>query len=89
MHWDVLEVRAESGHRLFVRFADGTAAKSNWIFQNSAGYCRLCEIPRFSRACFRSGSGRMARGHRSRAGTMYQRVVKQGSRRSVVVSAMI
>jgi hypothetical protein len=27
MYWDVVEVKAESGHRLFVRFADGTSGK--------------------------------------------------------------
>lgn len=27
MHWDVVEVKPESGHRLFVGFADGTSGK--------------------------------------------------------------
>jgi Protein of unknown function (DUF2442) len=27
MYWDVVEVKAESGHRLFVRFTDGTSGK--------------------------------------------------------------
>lgn len=37
MYWDVVEVRAESEHRLFVRFADGTRGHIQLVLAELTG----------------------------------------------------
>ena len=47
MHWDVVEVKAESGHRLFVRFADGTSGKIQLDISELSGALAPLRNPSF------------------------------------------
>jgi hypothetical protein len=52
MYWDVVEVKAESGHRLFVRFADGTSGKLQLDLSELSGVLAPLREPSFFERVF-------------------------------------
>lgn len=80
MYWDVVEVKAESGHRLFVRFADGTSGKIQLDASELSGALAPLRDPSFFERAF-VGHGAVAwPGDIALApDAMYQQVVRQGS----------
>jgi hypothetical protein len=81
MHWDVVEVRAESGHRLFVRFADGTAGTVQLDLSELCGVLAPLRDPSFFERAFVDNGAVAWTGDIDLApDAMYKQVVKQGSR---------
>jgi hypothetical protein len=80
MHWDVVEVRAESGHRLFVRFADGTSGKVQLALSEFTGVLAPLRDPSFFERVFVDHGAVAWPGDIDLApDAMYEQVVKQGS----------
>jgi len=52
MYWDVVEVKTEPGHRLFVRFADGTSGKVQLDFSELSGVLAPLRDPAFFEYAF-------------------------------------
>jgi len=52
MYWDVVEVKAEPGHRLFVRFADGTSGKVQLNLSELSGVLSFLRDPLFFERAF-------------------------------------
>ncbi len=52
MYWDVVEVKAESGHRLFVRFADGTSGRVQLDLSELSGVLAPLRDPSFFERAF-------------------------------------
>ena len=79
MYWDVVEVKAELGHRLFVRFADGTSGKIQLDVSELSGALAPLQDPSFFERAF-VGHGAVAwPGDIDLApDAMYQEVVRQG-----------
>jgi hypothetical protein len=79
MHWDIVEVRAESGHRLFVRFADGTSAKVHLALSELNGVLAPLRDPSFFERAFVDRGAVAWPGDIDLApDAMYERVVNQG-----------
>jgi hypothetical protein len=81
MHWDVVEVRAESGHRLFVRFADGTSGKVQLDLSELVGVLEPLRDPSFFEHAFVDHGVVAWTGDIDLApDAMYEQVAKQGVR---------
>ena len=81
MYWDVVDVRAESGHRLFVRFADGTSGKVQLDLSELTGVLAPLQGPLFfDRAFVDHGAVAWPGDIDLAPDAMYEKVVKQGSR---------
>src|SRR5437868_5555626 len=52
MYWDVVEVKAEPDHRLFVRFADGTSGKVQLALSELSGVLAPLRNPSFFERVF-------------------------------------
>jgi hypothetical protein len=80
MYWDVVEVKAESGHRLFVRFADGTSGKVQLDPSDLSGVLAPLRDPLFFERAFVDHGAVAWPGDIDLApDAMYEQVVKQGS----------
>jgi Protein of unknown function (DUF2442) len=80
MHWDVVEVKAEPDHRLFVRFADGTSGKVQLDLSELRGVLAPLRDPSFFERAFVDHGAVAWSGDIDLApDAMYERVVKQGS----------
>jgi hypothetical protein len=83
MYWDVVEVKAESCHRLFVRFADGTRGKSELDIAELIGVLvPLRDSSFFDRAFVDHGAVAWPGDIDLAPDAMYERVIKQESPRS-------
>ena len=80
MYWDVVEVKAEPGHRLFVRFADGTSGKVQLDLSELSGVLApLRDAAFFERAFVDRGAVAWPGDIDLAPDAMYQQVAKQGS----------
>ncbi len=80
MYWDVVEVKVEPGHRLFVRFADGTSGKIHLDISELRGVLAPLRDPSsFERAFVDQGAVAWPGDIALAPDAMYERVVKQGS----------
>ena len=80
MYWDVVEVKAESGHRLFVRFTDGTSGKVQLDLSELSGVLAPLRDPEFFERVFVDHGTVAWLGDIDLApDAMYQQVVKRGS----------
>jgi hypothetical protein len=80
MYWDVVEVKAESGHRLFVRFADGISGKVQLDISELSGVLAPLRDPAFFERAFVDYGAVAWPGDIDLApDAMYEQVVKQGS----------
>jgi len=80
MYWDVVEVKAESGHRLFVRFTDGTSGKVQLDLSELSGVLAPLRDPEFFERVFVDhGTVAWPGGIDLAPDAMYQQVVKRGS----------
>jgi Protein of unknown function (DUF2442) len=80
MYWDVVEVKTESGHRLFVRFADGTSGKGQLALSELSGVLAPLRDPSFFERAFVDHGAIAWPGDIDFApDAMYEQVVKQGS----------
>ena len=80
MHWDVVEVKAESGHRFFVRFADGTRGNVQLALSELSGALAPLRVPSFFERVFVDHGEAACRGDIELApDAMYRQVVKRGS----------
>jgi len=80
MYWDVVEVKAESGHRLFVRFTDGTSGKVQLDLSELSGVLApLLDPEFFERVFVDHGTVAWPGGIDLAPDAMYQQVVKRGS----------
>ena len=79
MHWDVVEVKAESGHRLFVRFTDGTSGKVQLHLSELSGDWHPSAILRFERAFVDRGAVAWPGDIELAPDAIYEQVVKQGT----------
>lgn len=80
MYWDVVEVKAESGHRLFVRFADGTSGKVQLELSDLSGVLAPLQDPSFFERVFVNHGAVAWPGDIDLApDAMYEQVVRQGS----------
>jgi hypothetical protein len=80
VYWDVVEVKAESGHRLFVRFADGTSGKVQLDLSELSGVLApLLDPAFFERAFVDHGAVAWPGDIDLAPDAMYEQVVKQGS----------
>jgi len=80
MYWDVVEVKAESGHRLFVRFTDGTSGKVQLDLSELSGVLAPLRDPEFFERVFVDHGTVAWPGDIDLApDAMYQQVVKRGS----------
>ena len=78
MYWDVVEVKAESGHRLFVRFADGTSGKVQVDLLELSGVLAPLRDPSFfDRAYVDHGAVAWPGDIDLAPDAMYEQVVKQ------------
>jgi len=83
MYWNVVEVKAEPGHRLFVRFADGTSGKVQLNLSELSGVLSFLRDPLFFERAFVDHGAVAWPGDIDLApDAMYQQVVKQGGPRS-------
>jgi hypothetical protein len=81
MHWDVVEVKAESGYRLFVRFADGTSGQVQLDLSELSGVLSPLRDPAFFERAFADHGAVAWPGNIDLApDAMYEQVVKQGVR---------
>lgn len=81
MYWDVVEVKAEPGHRLFVRFTDGTSGKVQLDLSELDGVLAPLRDPSFFERAFVNHGAVAWPGDIDLApDAMYQQVVKQGRR---------
>ena len=79
MYWDVVEVKAESGHRLFVRFTDGTSGKVQLDLSELSGVLAPLRDPSFFERAFVDHGAVAWPGDIDLApDAMYEQVVKQG-----------
>ena len=80
MYWDVVEVKAEYGHCLFVRFADGTSGKVQVDLSELSGVLAPLRDPSFFERVFVDYGAVAWPGDIDLApDAMYEQVVKQGS----------
>ena len=80
MYWDVVEIKAEPGHRLFVRFADGISGKIQMdISELSGALAPLRDLAFFERVFVDHGAVAWPGDINLAPDAMYKRVVKQGS----------
>ena len=80
MHWDVVEVKAESGHRLFVRFTDGTSGKVQLHLSELSGVLAPLRDPAFfERAFVDRGAVAWPGDIELAPDAIYEQVVKQGT----------
>jgi hypothetical protein len=80
MYWDVVEVKAEPGYRLFVRFADGTTGKVHLDLSELSGALAPLRDPAFFERVFVDHGAVAWPGDIDLApDAMYGQVVKQGS----------
>ena len=80
MYWDVVEVKAEPGHQLFVRFADGTSGKVRLALSELKGVLAPLRDPSFFERAFVDNDAVAWPGDIAVApDAMYAQVVKQGS----------
>ncbi len=80
MYWDVVEVKAESGHRLFVRFADGTSGTVQMDLSEFRGVLAPLRDPSsFERVFVDHGAVAWPGDIGLAPDAMYKQVVKQGS----------
>jgi len=80
MYWDVVEVRAEPGHRLFVRFADGTSGKVQLDLSELSGVLTPLRDPSFFERAFVDHGAVVWPGDIDLApDAMYEQVARQGS----------
>jgi len=80
MYWDVVEVKAESGHRLFVRFTDGTSGKVQLDLSELSGVLAPLRDPEFFERVFVDHGTVAWPGDIDLApDAMYQQVIKRGS----------
>ncbi len=79
MYWDVVEVKAEPDHRLFVRFADGISGKVQLDLSEVRGVLAPLRNPSFFERGFVDHGAVAWPGNIDLApDAMYQQVVKQG-----------
>jgi len=80
MYWGVVEVKAEPGHRLFVRFADGTSGMVQLNASELGGVLAPLRDPAFFEHAFVDHGAVAWPGDIDLApDAMYEQVVKQGS----------
>jgi len=80
MYWGVVEVKAEPGHRLFVRFADGTSGMVQLDVPELSGVLAPLRDPAFfEHACVDHGAVAWPGDIDLAPDAMYEQVVKQGS----------
>ncbi len=80
MYWDVVEVKAEPDHRLFVRFADGTSGKVQFDISELGGVLAPLRDPSFFERVFVDHGAVAWPGDIDLAPDgMYHRVLKQGT----------
>ena len=80
MYWDVVEVKAESGYRLFVRFADGTSGNVQLPLSELSGVLAPLRDPVFFERAFVDHGAVAWPGDIDLApDAMYEQLVKQGS----------
>ena len=79
MYWDVVEVKAESGHRLFVRFTDGASGKVQLDLSELSGVLAPLRDPSFFERAFVDHGAVAWPGDIDLApDAMYEQVVRQG-----------
>jgi Protein of unknown function (DUF2442) len=80
MYWDVVEVKAEPDHRLFVRFADGNSGNVQLDLSELRGVLAPLRDPSFFERVFVDHGAAAWPGDINLApDAMYKQVVKQGS----------
>jgi hypothetical protein len=80
MYWDVVEVKAEPGHQLYIRFADGTSGKIQLdISELSGALAPLRDPVLFERVFVDHGVVAWLGDIELAPDAMYRHVVKQGS----------
>ncbi len=80
MHWDVVEVKAEPGHRLFVRFIDGASGMVQIDLSELRGVLEPLRDPSFFERVFVDHGVAAWPGDIDLApDAMYRQAVKQGS----------
>ena len=79
MYWDVVEVKAESGYRLFVRFTDGTSGEVHLDLSELSGVLAPLRDPLFFERAFVDHGAVAWPGDIDLApDAMYEQVVRQG-----------
>jgi len=79
MYWDVVEVKAESGHRLFVRFTDGISGKVQLDLSELSGVLAPLRDPAFfERALVDHGAVAWPGDIDLAPDAMYEQIVWQG-----------
>lgn len=79
MYWDVVEVKAESGHQLFVRFTDGTSGKVQLDLSELSGVLVPLRDPSFFERAFVDHGAVAWPGDIDLApDALYEQAVKQG-----------
>jgi hypothetical protein len=80
MNWDVVEAKPEPGHRLFVRFADGTSGRVQLDLSELSGVLAPLRDPAFFERVFVDRGAVAWPGDIDLApDAMYKQVVKRGS----------